>query len=176
MASDQKQILLRRIRLWVVVFIAGLIVSGVTAIPLEWELNLAARVLVNSDAAKAESGLVKWVTRVQQGLRETYGKYPFVAYGTDWLAFGHFAIAICFIGAYRDPVRNAWLFTFGMIACWLVIPFALIFGGLRGIPFFWRLIDCSFGLFGLVPLYFCKRFLSQLAGLVDGQKAVQTDR
>ncbi len=27
----------------------------------------------------------------------------------------------------------------------LVIPYALIFGAVRGIPFWWRLIDCSFG-------------------------------
>ena len=167
---DQKQILLRRIRRWVAVFMAGLIVSGATAIPLEWELNLAARILANGNAAKVESGFVRWVIKVQQGLQNTYGKYPFLAYGTDWLAFGHFAIAISFIGVYRDPVRNAWLFTFGTIACWLVIPFALIFGELRGIPIFWRLIDCSFGVVGLVPLYFCKHWVKQLAGLSADEK------
>jgi hypothetical protein len=66
-------------------------------------------------------------------------------------------IAIAFIGAWRDPVRNIWLFDFGLIACALVIPYALIFGGIRGIPIWWRLIDCSFGLLGAIPLWMCKR-------------------
>jgi len=35
--------------------------------------------------------------------------YPFIAYGTDWLAFAHFVIAIAFIGPWRDPVRNVWV-------------------------------------------------------------------
>jgi hypothetical protein len=89
-------------------------------------------------------------------------QFPFLYYGTDWLAFGHFVIAIAFIGALRDPVRNCWLYTFGMISCALVIPYALIFGGLRGIPLWWRLIDCSFGVFGFIPLWFCKKWAEEL--------------
>lgn len=73
------------------------------------------------------------------------------------MAFGHFVIAIVFIGAWRDPVRNIWLFEFGLIACALVIPYALIFGAVRGIPMWWRLIDCSFGVFGAMPLWLCHR-------------------
>src|ERR1041384_4945628 len=83
---------------------------------------------------------------------------------TGWRS-GILRFAISFVGAYRDPVRNAWLFTFGTIACWLVIPFALIFGELRGIPFLWRLIDSSFGVVGLVPLWICKRYLKHLSSL-----------
>ena len=49
-------------------------------------------------------------------------------YSTDWLAFGHFVIAIAFVGALRDPVRNRWLFDFGLIACVLVVPYAVVFG------------------------------------------------
>jgi hypothetical protein len=72
--------------------------------------------------------------------------------------FGHFVIAITFVGAFRDPVRNRWLFDFGLIACGLVIPYALLFGQVRGIPFWWRLIDCSFGVMGFVPLWFCRKW------------------
>jgi hypothetical protein len=36
----------------------------------------------------------------------------------------------------------------------LVIPLALICGPIRGIPFWWRMIDCSFGIFCLPPLLF----------------------
>ena len=78
----------------------------------------------------------------QQALTVTNGSYPFLAYGTDWLAFAHLMIAIAFIGPYRDPVRNQWVITFGLIACAAVIPLALICRPLRGIPMYWRLIDC----------------------------------
>jgi hypothetical protein len=43
-----------------------------------------------------------------------------------------------------------------MIACVLVVPYALIFGAIREIPMFWRIIDCSFGVFGFLPLWYCR--------------------
>ena len=61
-------------------------------------------------------------------------------------------IAVAFIGPLRDPVKNVWVIDFGMIACAAVIPLALICGPIRGIPFWWQLIDCSFGVVGIVPL------------------------
>ena len=66
-------------------------------------------------------------------------------------------IAIAFVGPFRDPIRNIWVVEFGMIACILVLPTALIFGPIRGIPFFWQLIDCSFGVFGMIPLGLARR-------------------
>jgi len=54
----------------------------------------------------------------------------------------------------------------------LVIPFAFVFGGLRGIPFWWRLIDCSFGVFGFIPLWLCRLYskeLEQAVGFVGRQ-------
>ena len=48
------------------------------------------------------------------------------------------------------------MFDFGLIAWVLVIPYALVFGAVRGIPFWWRLVDCSFGVFGFVPLWWCR--------------------
>ena len=104
-----------------------------------------------------------WLVQVRDALAQTQALNPILFYGTDWLAFGHFVIAIAFIGALRNPVRNRWLFDFGLIACLLVIPYALVFGGLRGIPFWWQLIDCSFGVFGLIPLWFCRKWANELA-------------
>jgi len=52
--------------------------------------------------------------------------------------------------------------TFGLIACAGVVPLALIAGGIRGIPFPWRLIDCSFGVVGFVPLLICRRLIGAL--------------
>jgi hypothetical protein len=79
-------------------------------------------------------------------------------------------IAIAFIGALKNPVRNRWLFDFGLIACVLVVPYALVFGGLRGIPFWWRLIDCSFGIWGFIPLWFCRVWSEKLDERKAGTK------
>jgi hypothetical protein len=99
---------------------------------------------------------------VHNGLTETYRTYPFIPYGTDWLAFAHIAIAIAFIGPLRDPVKNIWVIEFGMIACVLIVPTALICGSIRGIPLFWRLIDCAFGIIGIIPLWICRRYIKML--------------
>jgi hypothetical protein len=50
----------------------------------------------------------------------------------------------------------------GLVACAGVIPLALICGPIRGIPFYWRLIDCSFGIFGAIPLLICLKLISRL--------------
>ena len=150
---------LRNIRILTWLFIAGLIISGITAIPLPWEIDLLSRWLGISDFSPetAPSGFSKWLLIVRDGLNHTTASYPFIFYGMDWLAFGHIAIAIAFLGAVRDPIRNAWLYDFGLITCILVIPWAFIFGQVRGIPVGWRVIDCSFGIFGVVPLWLCRR-------------------
>src|ERR1041385_284665 len=134
-------------------FVVGLFISGATAIPLLTELDMLAKFL-GADTASS-SGFTHWIFKVRDALHNTYLLYPFMAYGTDWLAFGHFVIAIAFVGTLRDPVRNRWLYLFGMISCVLVIPFAMICGAVRGIPVYWRLIDCSFGAFGFLPLWLC---------------------
>jgi hypothetical protein len=89
--------------------------------------------------------------------------YPFLAYGTDWLGFAHLAIAVAFWGPIKAPVRNVWVVEFGIIACLLVIPLALVCGPIRGIPFYWRLIDCSFGVFGLIPLVIARKMILEIA-------------
>jgi hypothetical protein len=68
-------------------------------------------------------------------------------------------IAVAFIGPYRDPVRNKWVITFGLIACVGVLPLAIIAGQIRGIPLAWRLIDCSFGIVAAIPLLLCEYHL-----------------
>ena len=98
-------------------------------------------------------------------LRDTNVKYPFLAYGYDWLAFAHLVIAVAFIGVLQDPVRNKWVVQFGRIACIMVFPLAFTAGMIRGIPVFWRLIDCSFGLIGLIPLTICYRKIQKLESL-----------
>ena len=166
----RRQTLLRRIRWLLGLFMAALVVAGLTAVPLEWELDQAARVLgIAPDAPPDDyTGLRYWIAMVRSGVHDTFARYPFMAYGTDWLAFAHVIIAVAFIGPWRDPVRNRWVVTFGLIACVAVIPVALVFGPLRGIPFTWGLIDCSFGVVGFVPLWLVRRYTDELASLGPG--------
>jgi hypothetical protein len=156
---NRERVLCRRIKFLTWLFIVGLVLSGATAIPLPAEVNLLAKFL-GSGGESTE--WARWLLQIQTALMQTQAQHPFLFYGTDWLAFGHFVIAIAFIGALRDPVRNRWLFDFGLIACGLVIPYALVFGALRGIPFWWRLIDCSFGVLGFIPLWFCRKWTGEL--------------
>jgi hypothetical protein len=156
---NSEQTLRSRIKWLTWLFIIGLVVSGATAIPLLSEVKWLVNFL---DAQNRPSEIFRWLLRVRDALIETQTQQPFLFYGTDWLAFGHFIIALVFVGALRDPIRNRWLFDFGLIACALVIPFALGFGDLRGIPFWWRMIDCSFGVFGAIPLWFCRKWTMEL--------------
>src|SRR5689334_8020751 len=94
---------LRLIRIWTCLFIAGLLLSGATAIPLERELDVVARFLgIPDGTTPPQTELAAWINQVRVALHEINARYPFVSYGFDWLAFGHFAIAIAFIGALRD--------------------------------------------------------------------------
>lgn len=107
--------------------------------------------------------LAQWISRVAQGLDDADRHAPFLFYGMDWLAFAHLVIAVAFWGPVRDPVKNIWVVEFGLIACVLVLPLALICGPLRGIPFFWRILDCSFGVFGFLPLWLVRRDILRLS-------------
>ncbi len=168
---------LHAIRFWLAVVIAGLVLSGVTAFPLETELRGFHSVLQTAVLRPiAEStGLLPWVARVYDALSSTNARYPFLAYGTDWLAFAHLVIAVAFLGPYHDPVRNKWMITFGLISCAGVIPLALIAGHIRGIPIAWRYIDCSFGVFGAIPLLLCRQHIIALEQ-IDVEEQVGSDR
>ncbi|HVS95730.1 MAG TPA: hypothetical protein VHE54_04560 [Puia sp.] len=143
----------RSIRAWIAFFVIALILSGVTAFALETELGW----LLANWPGREGGGLYSWVSRTHEALKDANIRYPFLAYGFDWLAFAHLVIAVAFIGVWRDPVRNKWILVFGMIACVMVFPLAFIAGAFRGIPVYWRLIDCSFGVIGIVPLVICYR-------------------
>ncbi|MFT5107806.1 MAG: hypothetical protein ACI8XO_002573 [Verrucomicrobiales bacterium] len=160
---------LRKCRISIGLVIVGLIISGVTAFPLLSEMNLISRVLVGEGgsldpADHADAALTNWILTVREGLDVTYAEYPFIAYGTDWLAFGHIIIALFYILPYHDPLRYRGVLFVGVIASLLVIPLALICGEIRGIPFGWRLIDCSFGILCLLPLGYAIRESGRASG------------
>jgi hypothetical protein len=161
-----KSRLQQRIRFLLLFFIFALATAGLTAIPLRWELDLLNRWFgVKSFASHIWPSLAEWIGRVNDSVQNGYGQYPLLAYGTDWLAFAHVVIAVAFIGPLRDPVKNIWVIEFGMVACLLIIPWAIIFGMVRNIPLFWTLIDISFGIFGIIPLWLVRKDILRMGAM-----------
>jgi hypothetical protein len=147
----------KKIKRWLIFLMAGLVLSGITAFPIESELAIA---INNIDSFSPQ--IQHWLTTIYTAVKNTNAQYPYLNYGTDWLAFAHIVIAIAFIGPLRDPVRNIWVLQFGIIACVLIFPLAFIAGPVRHIPLFWQLIDCSFGVVGIIPLYVAYRYTKKL--------------
>lgn len=147
---------IKKIRILIGVYIVILLLSGITAFPLEQELTILKNNISENNPA------LKWINLVYDGVTQTNAKFPFMAYGTDWLAFAHIAISIFFIGAIKDPVQNIWVIDAGIIISILIFPLAFIAGSIRGIPFYWQLIDCSFGIFSVTMLWPCRKLIMQI--------------
>lgn len=167
MKKEEKHLLVR-IRGLVIFYMFALVFWGVTAFPIESEIRIACQILGISHDVSPDTydGLKGWIATVADALINTNDNYPFLAYGTDWLAFSHLVIAAAFIGLYLKPVRNIWIVYFAMMACIGVVPLSLICGPIRGIPFYWTLIDCSFCIFGFIPLYFLHIYIKKLEKLI----------
>ncbi|HYF67480.1 MAG TPA: hypothetical protein VD884_05055 [Ohtaekwangia sp.] len=149
----------RQVQILIALFISGLVFSGITAFPIEAELQIAQQWMENLEWNNRFSS---WIQVTYKGVKETNSKYPFIAYGSDWLAFAHLVIAIAFGGPLRDPVKNIWVIEFGMIACLAIFPLAFIAGPLRQIPLFWQCIDCSFGIVGFLLLWSCHKKITMM--------------
>lgn len=165
--------LLFRYRLSLGIFILGLVLSGLTAFPLLTEMRLLARWLgVAAPEGYAHyHGLAHWIALVLYALEQTDARYPFLAYGTDWLAFGHLCIAVFFVRPWVKPLESEWVLRCGLVCCAGVIPLAFIAGPLRGIPLYWRLIDSSFGVFGAVPLGYALHLIGRMRRLAPAGAA-----
>lgn len=142
----------REIRILLFVVVAGLTLSGLTAFPIQTQLAYAADWIRYFEM---DNTVANWLNVVYKGVQEVGEKYPFIAYGTDWLAYAHLILAILFAGVVKDPLRNIWVIEFGLIACVGIFPLAFIAGAVRNVPFFWQLLDCCFGVFGGVVLWLC---------------------
>ncbi|HEY2726325.1 MAG TPA: hypothetical protein VGI61_04070 [Parafilimonas sp.] len=160
--------LLQQIRVLTIVFIIALFISGVTAFPVYTELQW----IINSNIFPENSLIAQWFHKVWIGVKKTHEDFPFIFYGFDWLAFAHLVIAILFIGVYQHPVCNRWIIQWAMITCICILPLAFIAGSLRGIPFFHILIDCSFGVIGLIPLLIIQFKIKKLAVLKKAQRNI----
>lgn len=135
---------IKRIRQLLLVFVVLLALSGITAFPIRTEIEFLVKHL-----SVFPPFLQSWIMQLSSSIQQTP---DVILYGTDWLAFAHLIIAMFFIGVYIDPVKNKFTVVVGMLACVAVLPLAFIMGPIRGIPFFHQLIDCSFGIFGMIPL------------------------
>ncbi|MEO7561613.1 MAG: hypothetical protein ABIT07_03405 [Ferruginibacter sp.] len=150
-------ILIKKIRILIVFFIIALAVSGITAFPVETEIHW-----LLSHPSLIPTGLQDWLQRCYMALQDTNMHYPMLAYGYDWLGFAHLVIAIAFIGPYLNPVKNKWIIDWAILACIAIVPLAFIAGPIRYIPVFHILIDCSFGVLGLIPLIICRSWIKLL--------------
>jgi hypothetical protein len=168
---NDRAALVKGIRVWLALFVVCLVLSGATAFPLVHELRWSEDLLRTLSVQDVLPGLTEWIGRVRQGLDRADADYPFLLYGTDWLAFAHLVIAVFFYGVLRDPVRNIWVVEAGMIACAGIVPLALVCGPIRGIPFWWSVIDMSFGVFGVIPLYALRRRIKRLEALTEAPAA-----
>jgi hypothetical protein len=152
--------LIKQIRFLTIFFIVALVLSGITTFPVYTELELIIESHIFTDA----SAMQHWFLKVMEGVKATQEEYPFIFYGFDWLAFAHLIIAVLFIGVYKHPVRNRWIIQWAMISCICVLPLAFIAGTVRGVPIYHILIDCSFGVFGLIPLRIIQIKIKELKG------------
>jgi len=162
MKTQTTHILTKKIKRITLLFILLLVLSGITAFPLQTEINFLADYF---NTATSSNPIFQWMNQVNITLNDVNQNYAFLAYGTDWLAFSHIIIGLFFIGVYINPVQNSWVTKVGIIACLLVFPLAFIAGNYRGIPLFWQVIDCCFGAFGLIPLLIIHQYTNQIISI-----------
>lgn len=151
----------KSIRTWTWFFMVTLALSGITASPVEWELEMFEPIVPYLPNIGQQ-----WFFTVKQAIKGISLEYGFAMYAFDWLAFAHIIIAIFMYGLIIDPVRNQWLIKAAIIACLLVFPLAFLMGSYRGIPIWWQLIDCSFGAIGLIPLLVVQKKIKKLESLM----------
>lgn len=145
---------MKTIRLHLIAFAALLVLSGITAFPVQQEIDFLFR---NKDVFPGF--MMQWIAQLHGVIAKTP---ELMLYGTDWLAFAHIIIALFFVPVYLHPQRYKTNVLVGIAACLLVFPLAFICGPARGIPFFHQLIDCAFGLLGGLYLYYILKKINRL--------------
>lgn len=145
---------MKTIRIHLTLFMLILMLSGITAFPVQTEIGFMYAHLNDFPVEFHD-----WINRLYHNIHST----PDVMfYGTDWLAFAHIIIALFFVPVLLDPKKYKANLYVGMAACLLIFPLAFICGPIRQIPFFHQLIDCSFGAIGITYLYFILQKINTL--------------
>jgi hypothetical protein len=154
---------LRRIRLYLIVFFFGILFGLHTVAFVEIETAYFARFLgYGTFMEDILPSAASWIENLHHTITEVYKTYPVMAYCMDWLSYACLVFAWFTIGAIKNPVRNIWIIQVYMIACILAAMLPFIVGPFRGIPLFWRFIDCSFGIIGFLLLFSAYRLTKQL--------------
>jgi len=162
MPPEAEHKLRNTIRHYILFFIFMIVINGIIVFPAVSVLGF-----LNEHLQAFPHFLRPWLSRVYVAVKTTNEQFPFLSYGTDWLAFAHLVIAMVFIGPLRDPVKNIWIIQWAMISCLCVFPLVLIAGPVRGIPFYWQMIDCFFGAVGFVLLYLCYKRIIRLKSILE---------
>ena len=157
--------LLRRIRLCLGLVMAGLVLSGLLAFTPVRETRWLLTLLAQSANFGVGTPLFVWILRVHQALVATAQTAPFLAYSTDGFALAHLLLAVAFLGPVRQPVRNQWVITVGLICCIGAVLLAFVAGPIRGVPVFWRVIESSFAILCALPLLLCRHYVLLLEHL-----------
>jgi len=144
----------KQIKILILGYVTALVISGATAMIVPEGIASLDRMIPSTWTI-----IYQWVHFVHTQIQASP---KFLLYGYDWLAFAHYVIAISFYGVWKDPIRNKWVIEWAMIASLLIFPLAFVMGFLRGIPFWWQLIDCSFGVVSLIPLIMIHRRIKVL--------------
>ncbi len=164
MKTQNKETLQRKIRMAIWITMLGLIVNGVSAFVLRFDLRIA-QYFQNL----LPEAIISWLNQVDHALTDTESRYSFMLYGYDWLGFAHLLIAIAFIGPLRDPLKNVWVVQFGMIASVLSIIMAMVFERFRHIPIAWSGIDMAIGVVAFLVLFYCNKWINKLKELSQVQ-------
>ncbi|HRG59567.1 MAG TPA: hypothetical protein PK323_11465 [Bacteroidia bacterium] len=145
-----------RIKYVLILFFIFLVLSNITAFRLEQELGILLRMKgYFSDRA------VVFMHSMAQIILNTNNKYPFLCNGIVCLTFVLINIAVAFIEPLRDSIYNKWVIKLGMITCGMIFLLAFINGGISQIAYYSQLLECSFEVIGLMPLFLCYPRISQ---------------
>lgn len=144
----------KQIKLLLSGYIIALVISGATAMIVPEGIAW-----LHEKIPTSWSVIYQWIHYVHVQIQASP---KFLLYGFDWLAFAHYVIAMSFYGVWKDPVRNKWVIEWAMLASIAIFPLAFIMGYIRGIPFWWQLIDCSFGVVSMIPLIMIHRRIKVL--------------
>lgn len=139
----------REIKILLALYVIALVISGATAMIVPEGIAW-----LDKSIPTTWSTIYQWIHFVHLKIQASP---KFLLYGFDWLAFAHYVIAMSFYGVWKDAVRNKWVIEWAMLASIAIFPMAFVMGYLRGIPFWWQLIDCSFGVVSLIPLIMIHR-------------------
>jgi len=170
----EEQIILRKIRFYLILFLLAILFSLHTVVFVEVETELFAKYLGHDTfMEKLYPCVAEWMEHLHLAILETYTSYPVMAYCMDWLSYACVVFAVFLLGAIKNPVRNIWIVQAFMFACILAFFLPFIVGPIRDIPVFWRFIDSSFGIVGFLFLLLPYRLIKKLETLIN-QKSTES--